>query len=119
MSRNLPSYTLLALILMGVSLVLGFAKADVQCSDVILKIIPCQNFLMSGELYPSVACCSGAQALDKEAAASQPDRQAICGCLKSAAQAFPINVDKAAQLPSLCKLTTKIPINPTVDCSKI
>nr|XP_009623878.1 non-specific lipid-transfer protein 3-like [Nicotiana tomentosiformis] len=119
MSRSLPSYTLLALILMTLSLVLGFANADVQCSDVILKIIPCQNFLMSGESSPSVACCSGAQALDKEAAASQPDRQAICGCLKSAAQAFPINVDKAAQLPSLCKLTTKIPISPKVDCSKI
>ncbi|XP_016455845.2 non-specific lipid-transfer protein-like [Nicotiana tabacum] len=118
MSRNLPTYTLLAVILMVISLVLGFANAEVQCSDVILKIIPCQNFLMSGESSPSVACCSGAQALDKEAAASQPDRQAICGCLKSAAQAFPVNVDKAAQLPTLCKLTTKIPINPTVDCSK-
>ncbi|MCD7461763.1 hypothetical protein HAX54_047048 [Datura stramonium] len=123
MSRNISTYSLLAvaLILMALCLVnlAGIANADVRCGDVIPKVIPCQGFLMRGDTSPSVACCTGAQALDKEAAASQSDRQAICGCLKAAAQTLPINLEKAAMLPALCKLSTKIPIDPKVDCSRV
>ncbi|CAN4097564.1 unnamed protein product [Withania somnifera] len=117
MSRNTLSNYSLLLFLMAFCLVL--ANADVQCGDVMFKVIPCQGFLIGGDVSPSEACCNGAQSLDKQAEASHPDRQAICSCLKTLAKTLPIDLDKAAMLPALCKLDTKIPIDPNVDCSKI
>ncbi|XP_055829157.1 non-specific lipid-transfer protein 3-like [Solanum dulcamara] len=119
MSRNIiPSYSLLSLFLMCVCLVL--ANAEVECTDVMTKLMPCQGFIMSGDSSPSVDCCSGAQTIDKQFTASdKPDREAICSCLKTAAQFPTINLEKAAMLPALCNLTTKISFDPNVDCSTV
>ncbi|XP_015079011.1 non-specific lipid-transfer protein-like [Solanum pennellii] len=118
MSRDIiPIYSLLSLFLMCLCLVL--ANADVECTDMMKNLMPCQGFLMSGDDSPSVDCCSQAQALDKQFAASdKPDREGICSCLKAATQ-IPINLEKAAMLPSLCNLDTKIPIDPNVDCTTV
>lgn len=117
MPRNIiPIYSLVGLLLMCFYLVLG--NSEVQCTDVIMELIPCQGFLMNGEESPTAECCSGAQALDKQFAASEKaDRQAQCSCLKDTAKSFPIDVQKAAKLPALCNLAVKIPMDPNVDCS--
>ncbi|KAL3365969.1 hypothetical protein AABB24_010874 [Solanum stoloniferum] len=118
MSSNIiPTYSLLVLILMSVCFVL--ANADAECEYVNSNLlIPCEGFLMSGSDSPNTACCNGAQIIDKQFQESDcPDREAICLCLKNAAQTLPIDLQKAAKLPALCNLTY-ISIDPNVDCSK-
>ncbi|KAH0748979.1 hypothetical protein KY290_028211 [Solanum tuberosum] len=118
MSRNIiPTYSLLSLFLMSLCFVL--ANADVECTDVISNLFPCQGFLMNGDNSPSVACCSGAQTIAKQFQDSdKPDRESICLCLKNAAINLPIDLKKAAMLPALCNFTTTIRIDPNVDCTK-
>ncbi|KAK3036961.1 hypothetical protein RJ639_030926 [Escallonia herrerae] len=94
------------------------SNAVMQCNDAMQRILACQTFVMGGATRPSAQCCAGAQYLDSIAAASQPDRQAICECFKSAAQSLPVNVGKARELPELCNLDSGITIDPNVDCSK-
>ncbi|CAH9140665.1 unnamed protein product [Cuscuta epithymum] len=93
------------------------ATAGIPCSNVVPKVFPCSGYLIGGDSSPSEACCGGAQDLDAQAAASRPDRQAICGCLQAAAAVFPIDVEKAATLNDSCHLKNKIPIDLSVDCS--
>ncbi|XP_069155824.1 non-specific lipid-transfer protein 1-like [Solanum lycopersicum] len=60
----------------------------------------------------------GAQIIDKQFHESGcSDREAICLCLKNAAQTLPIDLQKAAKFPALCNLDY-ISIDPNVDCSK-
>ncbi|KAK6786957.1 hypothetical protein RDI58_015482 [Solanum bulbocastanum] len=114
MSRNIiPTYSLLALFLMSVCFVL-VANANVPCADVMSNLSPCQGFLMNGDKSPSVACCSGAQIIDKQFQDSEkPDRESICLCLKNAVKKLHIDLMKAAMLPVLCNLT----MDPIIDCS--
>ncbi|KAH0748978.1 hypothetical protein KY290_028210 [Solanum tuberosum] len=112
MSRNIiPTYSLLSLILMSLCFVL--TNADVECTDVMSNLSPCQGFLMKGDESPSVACCSGAQAVDKQFQDSdKPDRESICLCLNNALKKLPIDPMKAADLPFLCNLI----MDPNIDC---
>nr|XP_010322944.1 non-specific lipid-transfer protein-like [Solanum lycopersicum] len=114
---TIPTYSLLVLIL--ISIYFALANADALCDDVNSNLlIPCQGFLMSGNDSPNTACCSGAQIIDKQFHESGcSDREAICLCLKNAAQTLPIDLQKAAKFPALCNLDY-ISIDPNVDCSK-
>ncbi|CAK9181700.1 unnamed protein product [Ilex paraguariensis] len=76
------------------------------------------SYLVGNSAQLTAQCCGGAQALDKLASASQADRQAICKCLKNAAQRLPILQDRAQQIPPLCQLTTNLKIDPNIDCTK-
>ncbi|KAH0662243.1 hypothetical protein KY284_027174 [Solanum tuberosum] len=68
---------------------------------------------MKGDESPSVACCSGAQAVDKQFQDSdKPDRESICLCLNNALKKLPIDPMKAADLPFLCNLI----MDPNIDC---
>ncbi|KAK2992220.1 hypothetical protein RJ640_005707 [Escallonia rubra] len=93
-------------------------NAVIQCNDAIGRIIECRPFVTGEATTPSAECCAGAKDLDKIAAASQPDRQAICECFKSAAQSLPVNIAKARELPDLCDLNSGITIDPDIDCSQ-
>ncbi|KAM3375646.1 hypothetical protein BC332_15740 [Capsicum chinense] len=121
MSRNNISTnnsSLLAFFVMSLCLV-NVANAHVECVDVTMSLMPCQGFLMNRETSPSVACCTGAQSLDRQFGSSdKPDRQAVCTCLKNAGKKIHINHDKAAMLPALCKLVI-IRFDPKIDCSKV
>ncbi|KAL2495451.1 Non-specific lipid-transfer protein 8 [Forsythia ovata] len=99
-------------------LVSRFANGVIQCKDAVSKVVPCETFLLSGDSTPSVECCTSAQALDKIAMASQPDRKAICECFKDTAKSFPVNLEKARKLPDLCKLNIKVVIDPNIDCDR-
>lgn len=94
------------------------ANGVIQCNDAVSKVVPCETYLLSGDITPSVACCTAVQDLDKIAMASQPDRKAICECFKETAKSFPVNLEKAQKLPDLCKVNIKVTINPNVDCDR-
>ena len=95
------------------------ATDALDCSNVVRKLLPCQPFLFgAGSGGPSAECCSGAQELDKIAAGSPTEKKTLCQCLVELARSFPINYEKANQLPKLCSLTTHFTIGPATDCSK-
>ncbi|XP_009802989.1 non-specific lipid-transfer protein A-like [Nicotiana tabacum] len=104
--------------LFALSLILGQTNADIQCSDVISKVSSCEGYLLGKVAAPSPNCCFGLQDLAKVADDSQPDRQTICQCFKAAMQTFPVDFQKAKQLPQICHFKSTIPIEPNVDCSK-
>jgi len=68
-------------------------------------LAPCIAYLRGGA-GPSPACCAGVKRLNG-AAATTPDRQAACNCLKQAAGAISgLNTDAASSLPGKCGVIT-------------
>ncbi|KAL3627441.1 hypothetical protein CASFOL_028804 [Castilleja foliolosa] len=110
---------LAAVVLMG--LLMGpWAKAEIQCSDALSKVLPCEAYLLSGAVGPSAECCSAVQSLSKMATASDGDRKALCQCFKQIANSMPVNLAKAQQLPDLCHVSIGgVKIDPNVDCNSI
>ncbi|PIN09306.1 hypothetical protein CDL12_18110 [Handroanthus impetiginosus] len=104
----------------AVFLVLVFrpSMAEIQCSDAVTDLLPCEPFLLSGDPVPNAACCGGVQTLDRIAQASRDDKRAICECFKEVAKSFPVNFDKAKALPQLCHVTVDVAIDPNVNCTR-
>ncbi|GFP98963.1 non-specific lipid-transfer protein [Phtheirospermum japonicum] len=95
------------------------AKAEIQCSDALSQVLPCEAYLLSGAGAPSAACCSAVQSLSKMATASAGDRKALCQCFKQIASSLPVNLPKAQQLPDLCHVSIGgVKIDPNVDCDR-
>ncbi|CAN1327449.1 Non-specific lipid-transfer protein [Linum perenne] len=96
------------------------ASAAVSCGMVTSSVGPCISYVMgNGPLTPG--CCSGVKSLNA-AAASTPDRQTACRCLKSttanfAAGASGINYGLAGGLPGKCGVNVGFPISPSVNCN--
>nr|ACM78614.1 lipid transfer protein 2 [Tamarix hispida] len=91
------------------------AEAAISCGTVVSKLAPCLGFLRGGG-SPPPACCSGIRNL-QSMARSTPDRQAACGCLKSASAG--VNMRNAAALPGKCGVNIGYPISRSVDCSRV
>ncbi|KAI8000384.1 hypothetical protein LOK49_LG09G01448 [Camellia lanceoleosa] len=93
-------------------------NATITCQDAIMKILPCEQYLL-GNGGITVPCCQGAQNLN-QMANSTADRQAVCACFKQVGPPLGVNVDRAKQLPNLCKIDLHgITIDFTIDCSTI
>ncbi|THF98831.1 non-specific lipid-transfer protein 1-like [Camellia sinensis] len=93
-------------------------NATITCQDAILKILPCEQYLL-GNGGITVPCCQGAQNLN-QMANSTADRQAACACFKQVGPSLGVNVDRAKQLPNLCKIDLRgVTIDFTIDCSTI
>ncbi|KAL7212310.1 hypothetical protein ACSBR2_015065 [Camellia fascicularis] len=92
--------------------------ATITCQDAILKILPCEQYLLgNGDI--TVPCCQGAQNLN-QMANSTADRRAVCACFKQVGPSVRVNVDRAKKLPDLCKIDLRrITIDFTIDCSTI
>ncbi|XP_047340095.1 non-specific lipid-transfer protein 1-like [Impatiens glandulifera] len=91
----------------------------VTCQQAITPLLPCLSFFRApGPATPSPQCCSAAQGLDRIAAGSRPDRQAICRCIKAVFTSgqFQINLKNAKAIVPLCRLSTNIPIDPKTNC---
>jgi len=90
-----------------------------SCTEVAKDLAPCLTFIQGKQNKPSQKCCDGAKLLNN-AAETQPDRQDICECIKTALSAVG-NVD-TSRIPLIvkdCKLSVKLPpIGPKTDCSK-
>ncbi|KAL7242959.1 hypothetical protein ACSBR1_015380 [Camellia fascicularis] len=93
-------------------------NATITCQDAILKILPCEPYLLGiGDI--TVPCCQGAQNLN-QMVNSTADRRAVCACFKQVGPSLGVNVDRAKKLPDLCKIDLRgITIDFTIDCSTI
>ncbi|KAL0290045.1 UNVERIFIED_CONTAM: hypothetical protein Sangu_2590700 [Sesamum angustifolium] len=100
------------------AMVVGRGTAEIQCTDAVTQLLPCEAFLLGGGTTPSAGCCAAVQSLDKIATASQDDRKAICQCFKDTARSFPVNQGNAQQLPQLCHVNVNVDIGPNVDCDR-
>ncbi|KAJ0478317.1 putative plant lipid transfer protein/Par allergen [Helianthus annuus] len=93
-----------------------YAEA-LSCGQVSSSLAPCIGYLTKGGAVPP-ACCNGVKGLNN-AAKTTPDRQAACGCLKSAYNSISgINAGNAASLPGKCGVSIPYKISPGTDCSK-
>ncbi|KAI8001460.1 hypothetical protein LOK49_LG09G01451 [Camellia lanceoleosa] len=93
-------------------------NATITCQDAILKILPCEPYLL-GISDVTVPCCQGAQNLN-QMANSTADRRAVCACFKQVGPSLGVNVDRAKKLPDLCKIDLRgITIDFTIDCNTI
>lgn len=93
---------------------------DITCQQAVMDLLPCQPFLTAkgaGSDKPTTSCCTGVGNVFQQANTTQIRRD-LCECFKKAAAALRIMPDRAKQIPDLCKIEIKIPIDPKVDCSK-
>ncbi|KAL9255008.1 Non-specific lipid-transfer protein-like protein [Drosera capensis] len=109
--------TKLACIVM-ICMVLSTHHADaITCNDVVRSLLPCLGYLRSGGAVPG-SCCNGVRSLNS-AARTTTDRQAACGCIKQAANAFRLGYGYASSLPGKCDVSIPYQIGPNVDCSRL
>ena len=108
----------LCVVLVACMLVAAPYTEAITCGQVASSLAPCVGYLSKGGDVPP-ACCSGVKSLNS-AAQTTPDRQAACGCLKSAYSSNSgINPANAASLPGKCGVNIPYKISPSTDCSKV
>lgn len=88
-----------------------------SCQEAIVKLAPCQPFLIWGEAKPTEPCCLSVKTVNDQAKTKE-DRKALCECFKQAGPVMGVKPEKAKQLPDLCGIQVPVPIDPNVDCSK-
>ncbi|KAL5806734.1 hypothetical protein ACOSQ4_029467 [Xanthoceras sorbifolium] len=114
MAFKLAACVVVMCMLMGVPV----AQAALTCGQVTSNLGPCIPYLKAGGMVPS-ACCSGIKNLNG-AAATTPDRQQACKCLKSVASSISgINYNLASGLPGKCGVNVPYKISPTTDCNSV
>ncbi|KAH6786969.1 hypothetical protein C2S52_006521 [Perilla frutescens var. hirtella] len=93
------------------------AEAAIGCGQVVSYLSSCIPYVTNRG--PLGGCCGGVKGL-YGAAKSTPERQSVCGCLKSLASSYSgINFGKAAGLPKQCGVNIPYQISPSTDCSKV
>ncbi|CAI9112886.1 OLC1v1013389C1 [Oldenlandia corymbosa var. corymbosa] len=93
-----------------------WAEAVIGCNTVYSSLSPCLGYISGGPLSPG--CCPGIKGLYQQAY-TKPDRQAICGCLKSLAASYSSRIGKAKEILNLCKVKLPYQLSPNIDCSKV
>ncbi|KAK6164208.1 hypothetical protein DH2020_001072 [Rehmannia glutinosa] len=91
-------------------------EAAIGCGTVVSYLNSCIPYLTGKG--PLGSCCGGVKGLNS-AAKTTPDRQSVCGCLKSIAGSYSVNLGKAAGLPGQCGVSIPYKISPSTDCSKV
>jgi hypothetical protein len=92
------------------------SEAAITCGTVTSNVAQCIPYLKGTVPSPSAACCAGVRRLNA-AAATKPDRQAACNCLKSAAGAiYGLNNNIAAGLPGKCGVNIPYKISTSTNC---
>lgn len=92
------------------------AEAGISCSQVLSTVSPCLGYLQRGGAV-AAPCCDGVKSLN-QAAATTPDRQAVCGCIKSLAPSVGAKTDNINSLPDKCGVPLPYRYSPSMDCSK-
>ncbi|KAF3451790.1 hypothetical protein FNV43_RR07886 [Rhamnella rubrinervis] len=92
---------------------------DITCQQAAIDLLPCQPFLTAraGADKPTVPCCVGVKTVFQQANTTQ-NRRDLCECFKRGAAQIGVKPERAKQIPDLCSIAIKIPIDPSVDCSK-
>ena len=89
----------------------------ITCSQVVADVSSCLAYLRGGGAV-TPACCSGARSLNN-AAATTPDRQTVCGCIKTVAPGIGAKPEFINSLPGKCGIKFPYTYSPSIDCSKI
>ncbi|XP_075475852.1 non-specific lipid-transfer protein 8-like [Primulina tabacum] len=113
--RIVPSLAAAFLIILYV--VLPSSEAAISCSDVIMDMQPCINYLISGIGLPPAPCCAGVSNL-ASTATTTPDKQTACTCLKNASRNINLKPELAKSLPENCGISLPFAVSPDVDCSE-
>ena len=107
-----------ALAITALLLAMAVGATALSCSDMYSSLYPCLSYFQGGGSDPSANCCSGIKSVWAKAQ-STADRQAACGCLKTAAAGVSgPNIEKAAALPAKCGVSLPYKLSPSTDCSK-
>uniref|UniRef100_A0A1D1ZDG6 Non-specific lipid-transfer protein n=1 Tax=Anthurium amnicola TaxID=1678845 RepID=A0A1D1ZDG6_9ARAE len=92
-------------------------SSAISCGAVASAVTPCITYIRKqGPL--TTACCNGVRSLNSKAATT-PDRQAACACLKKLAGVPGLDPPTAASLPSKCGVSIPYPISTSTDCSRV
>ncbi|KAH6832842.1 hypothetical protein C2S53_014353 [Perilla frutescens var. hirtella] len=89
----------------------------VSCAQAVAMLLPCKDYLTQKSSSLAPPCCQAASQLNGMVH-SKPDLRNICDCLKQAAAALHVIVDRAKSLPQMCHIQVPVPIDPNVDCSR-
>ncbi|KAL7145544.1 hypothetical protein ABFS83_07G091400 [Erythranthe nasuta] len=107
-------FLIAAAVLVTMMAVVPRGEAAIGCGTVVSYMKPCLPYVTGSG--PLGGCCDGIKGLNS-AAKTTPDRQSVCGCLKSLAGG--VNLGKAAALPGQCGVNIPYKISPSTDCSKV
>ncbi|KAL3850913.1 hypothetical protein ACJIZ3_012795 [Penstemon smallii] len=116
--RMWSSGWIMGLVVLVLALEARRGMSEISCTQAVMPILSCKDFLVGDADSVPVACCQGAEMLNN-LAKNKDDLKTLCLCLKQAATALKVKADRAAQLPQICKIATSIAINPDVDCNSI
>ncbi|CAA6654628.1 unnamed protein product [Spirodela intermedia] len=116
MARNI-SLMVVAAVLVCL-LVAAPATAAVTCGQVAISVSGCLSYIR-GQAPLTNTCCDGVRRLNI-IAATTPDRQATCNCLKvfSGGMGNSLNPTLVSGLPARCGVRVPYPISTKTDCSK-
>ncbi|XP_047333523.1 non-specific lipid-transfer protein 1-like [Impatiens glandulifera] len=92
------------------------AQAAITCGSVVSAISSCLDYARGGGVIPPI-CCTGVKNLYRNAATT-PDRQTVCTCLKKltgSATSYPY----ASEIPGKCGVSIPYKISPSTDCAKL
>ncbi|GER44293.1 non-specific lipid-transfer protein [Striga asiatica] len=93
------------------------AHAAITCDFVLRSMSPCLGYLRGGGFVPP-ACCAGGRSLFN-AAATTPDLQAGCRCIKTLVPNVGANPVYVNSLPGICGIRIPYKYSPSLDCSKV
>ncbi|GAB2283999.1 hypothetical protein Dimus_018480 [Dionaea muscipula] len=94
------------------------AKASDGCMNVIYELIPCMEYMTTGQNATS-DCCNAMSAFSASSAANATSLQASCYCMLEIAGSGGINSTYAAQLPAQCAVPFPYAISNQTDCSSL
>ncbi|WCJ37332.1 hypothetical protein M5689_018480 [Euphorbia peplus] len=90
----------------------------ISCGEAIAALSPCNSYLAGNDELPSPICCMSVLKINEQATTTQV-RKDLCVCFEEVAPKVGVKTDKAKDLPNLCHVQVPVPIDPTIDCSKI
>ncbi|GLT35367.1 hypothetical protein SLA2020_098270 [Shorea laevis] len=89
----------------------------ISCTETISTLLPYKLFLTGGSPSPSVPCYIGLRKLNDKASITNKDGgDDHCHHLKNVASGIRVIVDRAKQLPQLCAVSVRVPIDPNDHC---
>ncbi|KAK4481265.1 hypothetical protein RD792_012149 [Penstemon davidsonii] len=117
MSRMIKSMCMFLIATVCMAVIAPRGDAAIGCGTVVSYMKPCIPYVSNKG--PPGGCCGGVKGL-YSAAKTTPDRQSVCGCLKSLSGSINgINYGKVGGLPGLCGVSIPYKISPSTDCSKV
>jgi hypothetical protein len=112
----MASMKVACVVLLMCMVVAPMAEAGISCGTVNGALAQCIPYLKGTVPGPSEACCAGVKRLNA-AAATTPDRQTACNCLKNAAGAISgLNTNNAGALPGKCGVNIPYKISTSTNC---